>query len=285
MEQRYKAVLEVRAGVPVVDVARRFGVSRQAVHRWKNRYRSGGLQALADRSKRPKCVPLAGAGGGGGVSASGNVKVGPRRFWIGPAHAGHRLGLWMDTTTVHLSLDEVHLKSVPSRQTTVSRTRLRSAGGRPAGPPPSRGIAVSRSGGTDDAAACVAVEVDRVVNASGLVGLAGRYVCVGQLLAGHRVTLRLDGDLAHVIDNGVLVRTLPAPVPPSLRRRLHGVSLAGPDRPVPAGPHGCSGGCPAAASPSSGGNGCRLATPTGTPSSTSTSTRPSSRSTARTANS
>ena len=82
----------------------------------------------------------------------------------------------------------------------------------------------------------VAVEVDRVVNASGLVGLAGRYVSVGQALAGRRVTLRLDGDLAHVIDDGVLVRTLPAPVPPSLRRRLHGVRLASPDRPVPAGP-------------------------------------------------
>jgi hypothetical protein len=63
------------------------------------------------------------------------------------------------------------------------------------------------------------VEVERVVNASGLVGLAGRHVSVGQALAGHRVTLRLDGDRAHVIDDGVLVRTLAAPVPPSLPRR------------------------------------------------------------------
>jgi hypothetical protein len=53
----------------------------------------------------------------------------------------------------------------------------------------------------------------RQVNASGLVGLAGRYVRVGQLLAGRRVTLRLDGDLAHIIDNGLLVRTLPTPMP------------------------------------------------------------------------
>jgi hypothetical protein len=51
-----------------------------------------------------------------------------------------------------------------------------------------------------------------------------------------RVTLQLDGDLAHVIDDGVLLRSLPAPVPLSLRRRLQGVRLAGPDRPVPAGP-------------------------------------------------
>jgi hypothetical protein len=51
------------------------------------------------------------------VSASGNVKVGPHQFWVGPAHAGRRLGFRMDTTTVHLSLDGVHLKTVPSRQT------------------------------------------------------------------------------------------------------------------------------------------------------------------------
>jgi transposase len=57
MEQRYQAVLEVDAGVPVVEVAQRFGVSRQAVHRWVARYRDGGLEALADRSKRPKSSP------------------------------------------------------------------------------------------------------------------------------------------------------------------------------------------------------------------------------------
>ena len=35
MEQRYQAVLAViRDGVPVTEVAGRFGVSRQAVHRW-----------------------------------------------------------------------------------------------------------------------------------------------------------------------------------------------------------------------------------------------------------
>jgi hypothetical protein len=56
MEQRY-GVLEVQAGVPVVDVARRFGVFRQAVHRWVNRYQSGGLEALADRSERPRSSP------------------------------------------------------------------------------------------------------------------------------------------------------------------------------------------------------------------------------------
>jgi transposase-like protein len=41
-EQRYRAVLEVHAGVPVTEVAERFGVSRQAVHRWSRWYRDEG---------------------------------------------------------------------------------------------------------------------------------------------------------------------------------------------------------------------------------------------------
>ena len=54
MEQRYQAVLAViRDGVPVVEVASRFGVSRQAVHRWLRWYEDQGLVGLVDRSHRP----------------------------------------------------------------------------------------------------------------------------------------------------------------------------------------------------------------------------------------
>lgn len=54
VEQRYQAVLAViRDGVPVVEVARRFDVSRQAVHRWLRWYELQGLGGLADRSHRP----------------------------------------------------------------------------------------------------------------------------------------------------------------------------------------------------------------------------------------
>ena len=38
VEQRYRAVLEVRAGVPVTEVAEQFRVSRQSVHSWLRRY-------------------------------------------------------------------------------------------------------------------------------------------------------------------------------------------------------------------------------------------------------
>ena len=56
-EQRYRAVLEVVAGVPVIEVAERFGVSRQAVDRWVGWYRDEGLGGLADRSSRPYSFP------------------------------------------------------------------------------------------------------------------------------------------------------------------------------------------------------------------------------------
>ena len=55
--QRYRAVLEVRSGVPVTEVALRFGVSRQSVHAWVRRYAEGGLGALADRPRRPESSP------------------------------------------------------------------------------------------------------------------------------------------------------------------------------------------------------------------------------------
>jgi transposase len=57
VEQRYLAVLEVLDGTPVTEVAQRFGVARQTVHRWVARYRESGLDGLADRSHAPRARP------------------------------------------------------------------------------------------------------------------------------------------------------------------------------------------------------------------------------------
>jgi transposase InsO family protein len=57
VEQRYHAVMEVIAGAPVTEVARRYGVSRQAVHGWLGRYEREGLAGLADHSHRPAHQP------------------------------------------------------------------------------------------------------------------------------------------------------------------------------------------------------------------------------------
>ena len=54
MEQKYQAVLAViRDGVAIVEVASRFGVSRQSVHSWLVRYEMEGMAGLAERSHRP----------------------------------------------------------------------------------------------------------------------------------------------------------------------------------------------------------------------------------------
>ncbi len=57
VEQRYRAVLEARAGMPVTEVAARYEVSRQSVHAWIRRYAGGGLGGLMDRSRRPESCP------------------------------------------------------------------------------------------------------------------------------------------------------------------------------------------------------------------------------------
>ena len=58
VELRYQAVLEVvNQGATVTDVATRFGVTRQTVHRWLRRYAAKGLAGLADGSERPVSCP------------------------------------------------------------------------------------------------------------------------------------------------------------------------------------------------------------------------------------
>ncbi len=57
VEQRFAAVLEVLGGASVTDVARRYGVVRQTVHRWLRRYAELGVAGLADRSSKPLSCP------------------------------------------------------------------------------------------------------------------------------------------------------------------------------------------------------------------------------------
>src|SRR6266568_6572192 len=88
-EQRYRAVLEVKAGVPVTEVASRYGVSRQSVHAWLRRYRDEGPSGLADRSHKvhqhPWQIPPE-------VESAvcelrrAHPKWGPKRLEIGRAH-------------------------------------------------------------------------------------------------------------------------------------------------------------------------------------------------------
>jgi hypothetical protein len=60
------------------------------------------------------------------------------------------------------------------------------------------------------------------VNASGNLSLGDHVISAGLPLAGQRVTLRLDGPVAHILSGGTLVRTVARPVPEPARTRLRG---------------------------------------------------------------
>ena len=53
-EQRFDLVREMTRGkAPVMELCRRFGVSRQTAYKWLSRYRTGRLRSLQDRTRRP----------------------------------------------------------------------------------------------------------------------------------------------------------------------------------------------------------------------------------------
>ncbi len=148
------------------------------------------------------------------VPPSGNLQIGDRKVTI-----------WVDETSLHVLLDGTRLKTLPSRLGVTELARLAAAGARPAGPSP-----LPSASGT-------AIEVERMVNATGLVSLAGAQPNAGFELAGQRVTLRLDGTQMTVISHdGALLRTMPGPVPAADRSRLRGARRATTSPPPPAGP-------------------------------------------------
>lgn len=121
------------------------------------------------------------------VPASGNLWIGGQQVWVGPALSGRQVTLWIDETTLHVMLDGTRIKTLPSRLAVTDLTRLAADGARPAGPSP------LPSGTT------AVIEVDRTVNAAGLISLADQQVSVGFQLAGQRVTLRMEGPLMAVL--------------------------------------------------------------------------------------
>jgi hypothetical protein len=74
-------------------------------------------------------------------------------------------------------------------------------------------------------------EVDRAVNASGNVSLGDHIISAGLPLTGQRVTLRLDGPVAHILAGGVPARTVACPSRPG-----PGPGCAEPARDPPAAP-------------------------------------------------
>lgn len=159
------------------------------------------------------------------VPACGNLAVCGQQFWLGPVRAGATIRLWADTTVVHLLLNGVRLKTVPSRLTPTHLRQLLADGGHPAGPSPAA---------TGQLKPGAPVEVDRLVNPIGLVSLAGRQCSIGYHLAGRRVTIRLDHGVLHLLDTDrTLLRSLPNPLTPHEQARIRDARPAGPP-PTPA---------------------------------------------------
>ncbi|MEU1747362.1 IS481 family transposase [Micromonospora arida] len=153
------------------------------------------------------------------VPASGNLTICGQQFWLSPTRAGLPVTLWADTTVVHLLIDGVRLKTIPSRLTPGHLRQLLTDDGQPAGPPPIT---------TGPVQAGAPIEVERLVNATGLISLAGRQHPVGYHFAGRRVTVRLDRGLMQITADGVLLRSLPNPLTPAEQARIRDARPAGP---------------------------------------------------------
>ena len=154
------------------------------------------------------------------VPPSGNLWVAGQQIWLGPAMTGRVIRIWADTRRVHVLAHGHRIKTLPSRLDGKDLARLAASGAAPAGPaplpPPAGGV----------------IEIERIVNASGNISVGSHVISAGSPLAGQRVTVRLDGPLAHILANGAVVRTVACPVPPSARQRLRGAraAVAGPPR-------------------------------------------------------
>ena len=155
------------------------------------------------------------------VPPSGNLWVAGQQIWLGPAMTGRMIRIWADTRRVHVLAGGHRIKTLPSRLDARDLARLRAGGAVPAGapplPPPSGGI----------------IEIERTVNASGNISVGNHVISAGSPLAGQRVTVRLDGPLAHILADGTTVRTVACPIPQPARHRLRGAraATAGPPQP------------------------------------------------------
>ncbi|WP_433501478.1 IS481 family transposase [Sphaerimonospora sp. CA-214678] len=153
------------------------------------------------------------------VSASGDMFVAGRQFWLGPDRAGVTVTFWADTDVIHLLVAGVRLKSFRSHLSNADLAKLAANGGRAAGPAP----LPSAEPGT-------AVEVDRTVSRSGTVSLAGRVVLAAEILNGRRVTVRIEEHTLMFFDPETreLLRTRHNPISWERLRHLRDARPAGP---------------------------------------------------------
>ncbi|MFD9475144.1 IS481 family transposase [Streptomyces goshikiensis] len=134
-----------------------------------------------------------------------------------PAALGGRTAtIWADERSIHVFIDGVLARTRPSKLTPADLKALVQRGGSIAGPEPAAPALV------DEAKPALVVEVDRVIDRDGDIGLGGQKVKIAHHLAGQPATLRFESQLMHVIVDGRVIKTMPAPIPPEKRRQISG---------------------------------------------------------------
>jgi transposase InsO family protein len=153
------------------------------------------------------------------VPPSGNLMVARRQFWLGPARAGQIVRFWASVDVIHLSIAGARVKSLRSHLSIADLAQLAQQGAIAAGPPP---LPPAEDG--------AAIEVDRAVNNSGLVGLGGWQVLAAEILGGRPVIVRIEPQTLMFLDPQTreLLRVRPNPLTPEQTLRLQGARPAGP---------------------------------------------------------
>ncbi|MDQ4092150.1 MAG: IS481 family transposase [Actinomycetota bacterium] len=153
------------------------------------------------------------------VPASGNLAVRGKQFWLGPARAGVTVTFWADHDVIHLSIAGARVKTIRSHLSATDLAALAATGGRPAGPSP---LPPAQPG--------AALEVDRTVSAGGLVSLGQHRLLAAEILAGRRVSVRIEDATLMFFDPDTreLLRTRANPLSYHQARILRGARPAGP---------------------------------------------------------
>jgi Integrase core domain len=153
------------------------------------------------------------------VPPSGNLWAMGRQFWLGPQRAGQTVRFWAGVDVIHLTIGGARVKSLRSHLSVADLAQLGKQGAVAAGPPPLPPA--------DDGAA---IEVDRAVNNSGTVGLAGRQVLAAEILGGRPVIVRIEPQTLMFLDPETreLLRVRPNPLTREQALRLQGARPAGP---------------------------------------------------------
>ncbi|HEY7103450.1 MAG TPA: IS481 family transposase [Mycobacteriales bacterium] len=153
------------------------------------------------------------------VPPSGNLAVAGKQFWLGTARAGVTVTFWADCDVIHLLVAGARVKTVRSHLSVNDLAALAAHGGRPAGPPP---LPPAEPG--------AAIEVDRIVNKTGIVSLAGRQILAADILGGRLVSIRIDQTTLAFFDPATrqLLRARPNPLSWDQVSRLRGARQAGP---------------------------------------------------------